>query len=146
MQGQQQEEELDLDLKSFALVLSRLRKAKGLTQEQLAEQIGKSLQWVRLLEQAKFPVGQIADLARLAKVLDTSVLELFAAYFSNEKTILLIPASLEVSDRMMLNTMGQALSAWRGVQTGTDAEMESRELLDQLTSVPPATDSKLKKA
>lgn len=60
-----------------AATLKALRKAAGLTQEQLADNAGLDRSWVNQMERGKRPIGPSPG-AKLAKVLGVSPLELGA--------------------------------------------------------------------
>ena len=64
------------DLKKLGLNIKYLRKSKGFSQEKFAEKIGKSRNYIGMIERAE--VNTPADtLFNIAKALDVNIKELF---------------------------------------------------------------------
>ncbi len=62
--------------KFFGKKLCKLRKEKGLTQEQLSEKVGVSVEFISYLERGIYGAS-FETLAKIAKALDCSVKALF---------------------------------------------------------------------
>lgn len=64
------------DLKKFGKRLKELRLEKGITQEQLAEKLGLSANYIGMIERAERSTS-LSKLFTLAKVLEVKMSELF---------------------------------------------------------------------
>lgn len=89
-----------MDYKQLSMNIARLRKAKGFTQDQLAEQLGVSAQAVSKWENGQsYP--DISLLPKLAEIFEVSMDELFSVQPKNT-TILVPEAERKDPNKLML--------------------------------------------